>query len=329
MGIVMQLKDIFLSENPDYSNDINNFIEFININDGLNVFDKEFTIGGMTVSYILKSLQYNINNNKIKSKETARKYLTSIGMLMDYILDNSNIKNISLRNQLGAPSRRKDSYVKLCNNFINNCEQLRDKEVYQAVDNEMADKLIEWCDIQIENATNTPNILSQPTIFRRMSAALCIKLMLLTGITYRRARELNLDCLVLNINTITINNYKIRLPLKLSEQFIKYVEIRDDNNMNGKALFVNNNGERWTVQTSGSCIPDYLETDNLKATPTSIIKYGIKELINVGVTQAVISELTGASTSIIEDCLPKTENESGWYTYLNSKLIKSRIYEKL
>ena len=329
MGKVLELKEEFLENNPDYTNDINNFVDYINVNDGKNVFDKEFTIGGMTISYILNSLQFNINNERIKSKETAKKYLTSVGMLIDYILDNSDIKNISLRNQLGAPARRNDSYAKQCNNFIDTCEQLREKEIYQALDNAMADKLIEWADLQINNASSASDILNQPVLFRRMSAALCVKLMLLTGITYRCARKLNLDCLNLRVNTITINNYKIRLPIKFSEQLMKYVEIRNENGINGKALFINSTGERWTKQNSSSCIPDYFKTDNLKTTPTGIIKYGIKELISVGVNQAVISELTEASSSIIEDCLPKSENEDGWYAYLNSKIVNTRIYEQL
>ena len=45
MGIVVDLKDKFLINNPAYPNDVNNFIDYVSAHDGKEFFDKEFTIG--------------------------------------------------------------------------------------------------------------------------------------------------------------------------------------------------------------------------------------------------------------------------------------------
>lgn len=329
MGIVINLKEQFLLKNPDYTNDINNFIDYISVHDGADVFDKEFTIGGMTTAYILDSLLYNISNDKIKSKETARKYLTSVGMLIDYILSNSSIKNISLRQELGAPARWKDSYRNQCNTFVKSCSQLRDKEIFSAIDFDTANKLVEWSDLQISNAITENDLFSRSALFRKMVAGLCVKLMLLTGVTYRCVRKLKMNALDLETNTIVINNYTIRLPINFSKQLNQYYRIRKENNLTGEYLFIHANGKQWKSQTKSSGIPDYLEKDGFEIQLTSIVKYGIKELINVGINEAIISEITEASSDIIEDCLPASETEQGWYTYINSKLVNSRLYEKL
>lgn len=330
MGIVADLKDEFLINNPDYTNDVNNFIDYVSAHDGKEFFDKEFTIGGMTTIYILDSLQYNIANEKIKSKETAKKYLTSIGMLVDYILLKSSIKNISLKNELGAPSRWEDSsYRSQCNRFVENCVQLRDKEIFSAIEFDMAEQLVEWCDIQIRNAIEGENLFGRSALFRKMVAGLCVKLMLLTGVTYRCLRQLKMEALDLDANTITISNFIIRLPINLSKQLKHYAIIREENNIDSEYLFVNAKGKQWKEQTKSSGIPDYLEKDGFEVQLTSIIKYGIKELINIGINEAIIMDITWASSDIIKDCLPANEMECGWYSYINSKIVNAKLYERL
>lgn len=212
----------------------------------------------MTTTYILDSLQYNIANEKIKSKETAKKYLTSIGMLVDYILAKSSIKNISLKNELGAPSRWEDSsYRSQCNRFVESCVNLRDKEIFSAIEYDMAEQLIEWCDIQIRNAIEGENLFGRSALFRKMVAGLCVKLMLLTGVTYRCVRQLKMEALDLDANTITISNYTIRLPIIFSKQIREYAIIRENNSINGEFLFVNAKGKQWKDQTASSGIPAY------------------------------------------------------------------------
>lgn len=145
-------------------------------------------------------------------------------------------------------------------------------------------------------------------------------MMLLMGITYRCARQLKMNALDLEANTITINNYMIRLPIKFSKQLKQYVVIREKNNISSEFLFVNAEGKQWKKnQTTSSGIPDYFETDGFEVQLTSIIKYGIKELIRIGINEAIIMDITGASSDIIKDCLPVNVIEEGWYSYINSK----------
>ena len=170
----------------------------------------------------------------------------------------SSIKNISLKNELGAPSRWEDSsYRSQCNRFVESCVNLRDKEIFSAIEYDMAEQLIEWCDIHLRNAIEGENLFGRSALFRKMVAGLCVKLMLLTGVTYRCVRQLKMEALDLDANTITISNYTIRLPIIFSKQIREYAIIRENNSINGEFLFVNAKGKQWKDQTASSGIPAY------------------------------------------------------------------------
>jgi len=324
--VIKELKDKFLEKNPAYTNDVNNFVNYI----GEESFNNEFILGGMTTKGILDSLISYVNSGQIQKKEPAKKYTSAIGQLFEYILENSNIKNIGLSNQLGAPPKRKNSYLGQCTNFIINCKELQEKESYNALDDETVYKLIEWCDriiVKMESEKVNQNIG-----FKHMAAALCIKLMLLTGITYRVVRSIKFSSLNTELNTLVINNYKLRLPLVLSKQFKLYKKICLERNfdLENGYLFIGINGKQWNTGTSSSGIPTYLQTEIKQTDITGIIKYGIKQLMLQDVNSSVIIRLTGVSNEIMEDCLPKSEaDESDWYSYINSKIVKSRLYDKL
>lgn len=164
-------------------------------------------------------------------------------------------------------------------------------------------KLIEWCDKQIERDFSNLDILDE-TRYKRINACICMKLMILTGITYREARKLEIDNLNVMESTVNINSYIIRLPKKLSCQFNKYYKIREKYNLiKNRYLFNTFNGDQWGDKTSASGIPSFLKTAILKTTILSISKYGIIQLIKCGINDSVIMNLTGASREIMNDCI--------------------------
>lgn len=328
--MINELKEKFLENNGDYSNDVKNFINYFDSEVGKGSFYSEFTIGGMNTKVIIKSLEFNIENEIIKRKSVAKKYISAIGQLFEFILENSDIKNINLKNELGAPSSRKNSYTGQCMMFINNCNLLQDIAPNSALNSEDVDILLNWCNYQCEHMKNYKIITELE--FKRIAAGICIKLMLLTGITYRVARSLSFKALDIPLNIITINDYRIRLPLNLSIEFREYKQICYKMKFNTEEgfLFVDYDGNQWGEKTPASGIPNFLNTVLGTTSITSIIKYGIKQLMLQDISDSVILKLTGASTNILNDCLQKENEESyDWFTYINSKIVRTDAYKKL
>lgn len=330
--MIEALKEKFLSENHGYTNDVNNFINYLETQVDQASFYNEFTLRGMTVIGILNSLEYLVKIKQIQKKEPAKKYVSAIGQLFAYLFDNSEIQNISLKSQLDLPQKRKGSYLKICHDFINRNEDLQEKESYKALDDTIVNKLIIWCNNKIEKVINIEVGEIQDMHFKHMVAALCVKLILLTGCTYRVVRLLKISDLDIDLNIITINGYDIRLPLGLSKQFKYYKKIYFDKQFDVLEgfLFVGSDGKQWGSDTSSSGITNYLKTEIEKTDITGIIKYGIRQLMLQDVNDSVIIQLTGANKDTIEDCLPQdSKKESEWFSYINSKIVKSELYKQL
>ena len=56
---------------------------------------------------------------------------------------------------------------------------------------------------------------------------------------------------------------------------------------------------------------------------TSIIKYGISQMIQTGLSDSVIKKLTGASDKIIRNCVKEDDKTS---RMINSKLVNVELY---
>lgn len=325
-----KLKEEFIVKNDDYTNDVNNFIEYLDVKRGKDSFYNELIIGGMTTDEIINSLKYlNIDINRIKRKSPAYKYTSAIGELFYYIYQNSNIQNSDFLKQI--ESKKEESYSRKCSEFINNCATLEGSEVYTALDDETVDKLLKWCDNEINTMLDKDQQKHERIGFKHMTVALCVKLMLLTGITYREVITLRFSALNTKVNTIEINNYIFRLPLKLSVQFMHYKELCKEKKFDTDHgyLFTDQNGKEWGKKTASSCAPTYLDTVIGQKDFTGIIKYGIRNLILVGIDTNIIKQITGAKDDIIKDCINHNENDDVWFSYINSKIVSSTLYGKL
>lgn len=118
------------------------------------------------------------------------------------------------------------------------------------------------------------------TSFRKAVAAIGIKMMMLYGITYRELRKIKWNDYNEVYNCITVNEFELRLPLKLSVQLgnIKNF-VFDRKIVNGENLiFAGFQGEAWNDITSSSGIPDYIGALIGITSVTSAVKYGINQL---------------------------------------------------
>lgn len=326
----LTLKDKFLGVYPDYGNDISNFLYYMeNIKKLTLPLHQDDLVNSMRTEAIIKSLEYFIEINQIKKQEPARKYFVSVGQLFEFVLSNSDYKNSDLKQELGNPATRVNSYSRKTNEFIDRCKKLSPKETQSPLTDDEVSVLIEWCDKQLIKDFERNEKLDS-TRYKRISACLCIKLMILTGITYREARKLCFLDLDIDKSTITINDFIIRLPKMLSCQFREFYKVRTNYDTLKDSVFLFNtiDGKQWGEATSTSGIPGFMKTALSKTTIMSITKYGITQLINSGINDSIIMGLTGASREILNDCIGAMTTVDR-EREINSKIVNTDKYYKL
>lgn len=182
-------------------------------------------------------------------------------------------------------------------------------------------KILDWTEEQLDKNLDW----TVPVNFRKAMAALGMKFILLYGLTYRELRKLKWNQYNEDLGQITINCYELRLPMKLNSQIklMKAFLTQQEVNITDSYIFVDINGKQWGKTTSNSCIPDYLGnlTDNTSI--TSMVKYGIEQLINAGISNVIIKQITGASDELVRKYAELNNDE------INYKLNTVNMYYKI
>lgn len=331
---LIELKNKFVEDNPDYANDVANFFSYITDVEKLNLASDTYIVDAMNTQKVIKSLEYHVESERIKKEEPAKKYISAVRQLFEFLLSHSQYENSDFKEQLANPATREKSYTRMTTEFIENNKKLLPKESYSSLTPEDVDRIIEWCDSNINTAMHNTDLECNRIEFKRLVASLCIKLMIFSGITYRVARNLKLRDLEIAQNTIKINGYELRLPLNLSVQLQFYYKLRNTMDIShaDSFLFVKPTGNGWNESTSESGIPSFLKPVVGQTALTGIIKYGIIQLIMSGLNDSIITEITGASKEILNDCLKATQNENNLektVQIINSKLVMTNKYYSL
>lgn len=318
---------------PDYKNDVVNYNKFLIEKWKVPLEDDliKTLLQGVRIEDILESLQSNVDKNVYKKKNSAKKYATVIGSLYHYIFENTDVENSSLSDAISYNNYREKSYMKVMMDYINNCDKLGGVIEQEVLDCESVKALLTWCDVSLSvlynEDLNNGSVLSYEDSnidYRKITAALAIKFIMFLGITYRELRKLRWNQYLERKDCIIINSYEIRLPMNLSAQlsdYKKYIKtIRAYNK--SQYIFSDINSVQWGEKTSSSGIPDYLRALLDTASLNSIVKYGITQMIKVGISDSVIKNLTGASDKLIKWCLSdeNVKNE------LNNKLVQVPMY---
>ena len=164
------------------------------------------------------------------------------------------------------------------------------------------------------------------TSFRKAVAAIGIKMMMLYGITYRELRKMKWDDYNEVYDCITVNGFELRLPLKLSIQLRNIKDFVFDKKIvnKEKLMFAGFRGEAWNDITSSSGIPDYMGMLIGITSVTSVVKYGISQLLKAGLSDSVIKKMTGASEKVIQGCLLQEDNELK--QIINTKVLMADWY---
>lgn len=318
------IKNSFIDEYPDYKSDIINFSEYVETNwknslsgDYLRIFLK-----GVDVDFILKSLIYNVETVKrYKSKTKAKRYATVIGQFFNYIRKTTDIVNPDLYNAISFNRLRENSYMQQMMSYIDKCEMLAGIVEQEPLTSIEAEKMLKWANEQLVTQD-----WEDATRFKKAMAAIGIKMMMLYGITYRELRKMRWDDYDEAYGCIIVNDFELRLPLKLSVQlqnvkkFVSNKKIINSENL----LFADFQGEAWNDITSSSGIPDYMNALIGITSVTSAVKYGISQLLKAGLSDSVIKKLTGASEKLIQGCLLQEDSELK--QIINAKILMADWY---
>ena len=314
----------FIEKYPDYKSDVVNFSEYINTywKNSLSGDPLRILLKGIDVDFILKSLIYNVETVKrYKSKTKAKRYATVVAQFFNYIRKTTDIVNPDLYDAISYNRLRENSYMQQMMSYIDKCEMLTGIVEQEPLTSTEAEKILKWANEQFaepewEDATN----------FRKAMAAIGIKMMMLYGITYRELRKMKWDDYDEVCGCITVNDFELRLPLKLSVQlrnmkeFVYKKRIVNCENL----LFADFQGEAWNDITSSSGIPDYMGALIGITSVTSAVKYGISQLLKAGLSDSVIKKVTGASEKLIQGCLFHEDNELK--QIINAKILMADQY---
>ncbi len=314
----------FIKEYPDYKSDVVNFSEYIEENwrNSLSGDQLRILLQGIDVDFILKSLIYNVETVKrYKSKTKAKRYATVIGQFFNYIRKTTDIVNPDLYDAISYNRLRENSYMQQMMAYIDRCEMLAGIVEQEPLTSTEVEKILIWANEQF---------LSQrwedATSFRKAMAAIGIKMMMLYGITYRELRKMKWNDYDEMYDCITVNGFELRLPLKLSIQLrsIKDFILKKEIVNSDKLIFAGFQGEAWNDITSSSGIPDYMGALIGITSVTSIVKYGISQLLKAGLSDSVIKKMTGASEKVIQGCLLHEDNELK--QIINTKILMADQY---
>lgn len=323
----------FSEKYPDYKNDVWNFTDYLEKQwkNSLSDANVRFLLQGLNVEFLLDSLIYNVEERKIyKRKNAAKKYATVIGLFFNYIRKNTDIDNPTLFESISYSRLRENAYMKRMMAYINECDKLQGTIELEGVGRSEAEKVLRWSDEQLKDDKRWYSDIEtkeiDETAFRKAMAALGMKMMLIYGFTYRELRKIKRNQYDSIRNTIIINGFEIRLPINLGIQmkrmkdFLNMNEIRNEKGF----LFTNAQGEEWGEITSASGISDMLGSLIESTSVTSIVKYGISQLLKAGLNDSIIKQITGASDTLIRGCIVHEDEDIE--RIINNKLVNVELY---
>lgn len=304
-----------------YKRKIYVFQEYVNLKLEAKDVNFQSILSAMTKQQLVDALEYYVTTYDVKYISTVDTYITVIGVFFDFIADQFGWKN-SLFETKSKNLELKDAYeqriVKL---------KLNTKEQVEPLTEDEARRLLEICNEKIDNAELEEIINGAKNgYFSAYISSLISKLVLCYGTKNACINELKVcdyDC---ELSKLRINGFWIHLPDRLALQMRIYKEYRAEilKDEKEERLFVDiregkrrldNNKMFWILKEV---------TGNVKA--TSIAKYGIIQMIKLGLPSHIIKEFTGYSNDVYHYCQEKfDENDGILMTNEKSKLLDSAL----
>lgn len=320
MSIHSLLESFQQSNDRIYTAEIDHILEFMYVYYEQRVENGLF-LGEVRTKEILLSLISIVDNGLYNKKEMARKYRSAISSLFKYLVRNKFVNNPYLYHELTTSSLFSDSYNYQVNTYISENKNLIESEPNRIFKQYEIDTLIEECNLLFNIYESDINLVH----YSELAACISIKLMILTGAKYEALYGLQYSSY--ENKAITINGYKIHLPIGLSSQIELYLEalLREKSRIPA-ALFYKRSGQPWGKKTCEGPI-SYTISKMLGTTSTSgAYQYGISKLIEVDTSETEITHMTCAKHKVVSNCVVKrdfTEKEN----YINIHIEKTGMLE--
>jgi len=292
---------------------------------------KQF-LQGMRTETIIESLDDYIEDSNIRSQARAYKYFSCIKEFFLWLTSEDIIENRSLVQEFGYTTSSHKSYQYKVNKFIDNHPILKKGKTYEPRGFKEIEDLIEYCDRKVlDDEATIRRALDTPKYFNKYRSALIIKLMILTGIKYEVIYSLMADCLDIKHNSIEINSFKIRLPYRLMDQFLRYEEILSKlgTDKKDRKLFVDINGKE--ISNKVGATHNFLKDATGNGDFNSLIKFTIIEMIKKGINESIIMEFTGVGATMYGECqnAVNSEYKLNQSRYLDSRIRRLEVYDLL
>lgn len=313
-----------------YKRKIYVFQEYVNLKLEAKDVNFQSILSAMTKEQLVDALEYYVVTYDIKYVTTVETYITVIGVFFDYIAFSYQWKN-PLFETKSKNLELKTAYEKRISEL-----GLNTKEQVEPLTDSEARKLLNICNSKIDNATI--DIIMNGAINGKFSAyisSLISKLVLLYGTKNNCINELEILDYDSKLNKLKINGFWVHLPDEFALQMNKYIEFRKQllGDEVETRLFVDiRKGKRKLDNNKMFAVLKEV-TGNVKA--TSIAKYGIIQMIELGVPAHVIKEFTGYSNDVYQYCQEKVDEQNGILMtdekskLLDSALRKNILYDKM
>ncbi|XOI97616.1 hypothetical protein ACMX2M_17005 [Paenibacillus polymyxa] len=318
-----------ISQKPGgYYKDLMIFYEYLKLSKDVTDNNLEEFLQGLDTSTIISSIDYYIKRNNIKKVSTVQRYVSALKEYLAYIMTNDYVTNNGFLLELGVPTYKEDSFRNKINIYLAQNSQLNDSVSYDQLSQSEVEELIKKCNqvlnVPFSNVTRSKEM-------NKMTSALIIKLILLTGIPYREIIKLPVESYNKTFGSFSSEGISIRLPEGLIIQLNSYIELREQLAKAGQ-LFITYEGQPlpagtgqivyWLKQLSGR-----EDLTNL----TGVIKFAINQMMHLNVNQIAIEKFTKVGFKIIQSCKEEFFKEQGvsFGSDLDSRLRRSSIFKDL
>lgn len=312
---------------------MNYFNEFITKVKKINHATIKNVFQGIRAEFLIDSLDWYIKSKGIKSFGASNKFISCIKEYFVYIIDNEYIENQELIAEFGYPTYSEKSFRYKLNHYLADIENISKGDGSDIFDLDSIKALIIDCDKTMNDEYILSRVNTMQKYYNKFRSALIIKLIVYTGVAYRILPTIGLNELEIKHCLITINDLTIHLPYNLTNQFSKYLDIResllDKHNKKSDYLFIGFECNNLSNKTP--IVSSFLKDLTGRGDLNGIIKYSVTNMIKRGINQSIIMKFTSVGDTIYDWC----QNEVNKYMdlqsskYLDSKLRGLDVFDLL
>jgi integrase len=314
------LLEKFIIEKPNYYNHINFLVSYFDVK----AFEKEF-LQGVRTDTLIKALEDYIISRGVNTNSAAQTFSYAIQEYFNFLFS-IGLQNNELEHELGRPASNDRSYRSRINTFISDHPQLMDSEGFNEFTYDQIKKLVYECDRTFEGEDSETALTTQ-IHFNKFRSALILKLIVMTGIRYEVIPTLKKTDLNLGHCRITINGFEFMLPKKVYDQFVFYERLLERMSIADRtALFIESN--KKTISKVTSTTSNFLKKLTSRGDINGGVgKYAIIKLLEAGMPESAIKEITQAGPTVINECYAAAR--IGIQRHVNSSLTKAEMYDLL